>query len=565
MKMYEHRRHRQRRPSLSEDDDNPDHHCEASVVKFQRQSSITDDPDECSNTCKSTERRRGSVSDDEEDKCDSIVNNRRRLSFDNTNDITGEDTTDEIKYLQRHGILPKDFPSVTLGDYDKYDDNDFTEEIKVLLAEGAITAEDAELMRRNWESSIKSGKLLDSSSSRIKIPPFNKNGIPVVWTDSYLNSKTHRLVKIEAGEDVYDSVTQEFHKVNIQINKIERLENMRQLRRFKSEMEDIQNHRESDFDLNIQYLYHGTNVDLDRICEEGLDQRLSRMGYFGKGIYFSDNPLKCVHYSEDCTSPAEAYILMCRVILGTTKVYRSGCYDTTLKREPEKEDQSDGWRYYDSVMGCPKDFNEYVVYENRRALIEYIISFTIDKHLAEQIRGSSNDSACKHGGKDSFKQSCPGKDDHLQKISEVRERVRRKRSQEKGIIYSQPSPSQQIQDKEMWLQLQELHLRRELVSDSQVLAQPTLSRDFRSDSGHSNRSSPESPDLFKVEAIGLTDENEAIESDVIETDPVDQVLSSCMVEFMAVTDCDDSCIARHYVQKALQDVNLAISLYFEDM
>ena len=54
-------------------------------------------------------------------------------------------------------------------------------------------------------------------------------------------------------------------------------------------------------------------------------------------------------------------------------------------------------------------------------------------------------------------------------------------------------------------------------------------------------------------------------SDVRAINPVDQVLSSCMAEFMAVTDCEDSCIARHYVQKALQDVNLAITLYYEDM
>jgi hypothetical protein len=40
------------------------------------------------------------------------------------------------------------------------------------------------------------------------------------------------------------------------------------------------------YNPNIRYLYHGTSVEKDRICEEGLDQRLSRMGYFGKGIYF---------------------------------------------------------------------------------------------------------------------------------------------------------------------------------------------------------------------------------------------------------------------------------------
>lgn len=31
------------------------------------------------------------------------------------------------------------------------------------------------------------------------------------------------------------------------------------------------------------------------------------------------------------------------------------------------------------LQGCPKDYNEYVVYENRRAMIEYIISFRVDQ------------------------------------------------------------------------------------------------------------------------------------------------------------------------------------------
>ena len=38
--------------------------------------------------------------------------------------------------------------------------------------------------------------------------------------------------------------------------------------------------------------------------------------------YFSDTPLKCVHYADDPgrSNPDEAYILKCRVILGDVKV-----------------------------------------------------------------------------------------------------------------------------------------------------------------------------------------------------------------------------------------------------
>lgn len=40
------------------------------------------------------------------------------------------------------------------------------------------------------------------------------------------------------------------------------------------------------FSLNIHYLYHGTSAPFVLICDEGLDERLSRSGRFGRGIYF---------------------------------------------------------------------------------------------------------------------------------------------------------------------------------------------------------------------------------------------------------------------------------------
>ena len=42
----------------------------------------------------------------------------------------------------------------------------------------------------------------------------------------------------------------------------------------------------ADFSLNEKYLYHGTRANRLRLCEEGLDHRLSYQGCFGRGIYF---------------------------------------------------------------------------------------------------------------------------------------------------------------------------------------------------------------------------------------------------------------------------------------
>jgi len=46
------------------------------------------------------------------------------------------------------------------------------------------------------------------------------------------------------------------------------------------------------FSLNVQYLYHGTTAPFEQICDEGLDERLSRSGRFGRGIYFRSRLLQ---------------------------------------------------------------------------------------------------------------------------------------------------------------------------------------------------------------------------------------------------------------------------------
>lgn len=38
------------------------------------------------------------------------------------------------------------------------------------------------------------------------------------------------------------------------------------------------------------------------------------------------------------------------------------------------------------LQGCPRDYNEFVVYENRRAMIEYIISFQLDSKGDEELK-----------------------------------------------------------------------------------------------------------------------------------------------------------------------------------
>ncbi len=66
-------------------------------------------------------------------------------------------------------------------------------------------------------------------------------------------------------------------------------------------------------------LYHVTRGPIDEVLAQGLDQRVSRIGMFGRGIYFTDDPLKANMYSK--APPGQLrFMLRANVLLGKTKV-----------------------------------------------------------------------------------------------------------------------------------------------------------------------------------------------------------------------------------------------------
>ncbi|XP_053374203.1 uncharacterized protein LOC123531352 [Mercenaria mercenaria] len=493
---------------------------------------------------------------------------RRSLGMEDDED---EERAKEIEGLQKRGILPSDFP-VRAGDLETFDDNDMTQEVEELLSLGEITKEEAEELTNKED--LAHEVCLDALSDphvadhEQMMPPFASDGVPLNWSRDVGTDKLYSLVKLKKGEPEFDIIAKEFERVNIKIKGIERIQSNRSLKRFQDELEDVHRHRNETFSPNIRYLYHGTSVEKDRICEEGLDQRLSRMGYFGKGIYFSDNPLKCVHYSDDPAkkNPDEAYILKCRVILGDAKVYAKGCYDTTLKREPEKEASSSGWRYYDSVVGCPKDFNEFVVYENRRAMIEYIISFKVDKKMMTDLRSQSvkkvsTQNPTTAGATVKRNSGAKSPDDHFARIAEVREAVRKKRLEEAGKSYIPPSQKQQEHDKDMWTRLQTLHRLNEKMN-SQGDGEPD--ENLGGEMCEPVLDLAEPPTVFSK--LRQTNKTKDVKSEAEQSEEaVQKVLKGCIAHFLEVTDTDDSKLARYYVQKANMDVNHAISLYYEDI
>ncbi|GFR81892.1 poly [ADP-ribose] polymerase [Elysia marginata] len=195
------------------------------------------------------------------------------------------------------------------------------------------------------------------------------------------DGKHHTLTLLSDSDERFQEIAIDFKNAGMRVTQVEMLANGILWKRYATEREMILEQRKKtdpDFKLNERYLYHGTSMKKSYICDEGLDSRMSNEGCFGKGIYFSDFPKKCVKYARKGNGD-ESYILLARVILGVPKVYPKGKKARALKREPEKEEPYTGHRFYDSVEGCPVNHKEFVVYESRRALVEGIITFTMEK------------------------------------------------------------------------------------------------------------------------------------------------------------------------------------------
>jgi len=116
---------------------------------------------------------------------------------------------------------------------------------------------------------------------------------------------------------------------------------------------------------NIQYLYHMSKVSKKEICEYGLDLRYSRVGLFGNGIYFSDDPRKCDSYWTPRIPAVDKYMYKCRVFLGKIYEYKEGIRDSTLIHPP---------RGYDSVKGII-NYPELIIYDSNYVIPEFICTY----------------------------------------------------------------------------------------------------------------------------------------------------------------------------------------------
>jgi len=180
------------------------------------------------------------------------------------------------------------------------------------------------------------------------------------------------IVEVDPSTAEYAAVVLPLVQHGVSIVEVQRVQNHRLYTRYHGkEMSEAL----MPWETETKDLWHGTTVsDLEQMLLEGLDQRMSARGHFGRGLYFSDHPGKAHRYTTKRSgfggeSGGVRTMLRCRVQLGRTKEYPPGVNDTSLLREPAG---------YDSVRGNISGQNEMVVYDNDRVLIEYVVRYTVD-------------------------------------------------------------------------------------------------------------------------------------------------------------------------------------------
>ena len=95
--------------------------------------------------------------------------------------------------------------------------------------------------------------------------------------------RRYHLIDVRADSAEWELVTRSFTTVGFTVTDIKRIQNETLWQRLCYEKQLMLREKK---DINEKLLYHTSSGSVAVICEEGLDQRLSRNGSFGSGIYF---------------------------------------------------------------------------------------------------------------------------------------------------------------------------------------------------------------------------------------------------------------------------------------
>ena len=192
--------------------------------------------------------------------------------------------------------------------------------------------------------------------------------MPCEWLPSNSSSQLSRtsLVQVKREDKVFQKVAKPFLDLSFDIEAIVQVQNPLLYSSYHIQKEVMQMQNQC---VNETMLYHSTKRNsLYPICAGGMDVLKSRVGFFGRGLYFSDDILKANDYASKDEESGLSCILCCSVALGRVKGYDAGIFDRSLLRAPDN---------FDSVKGFVRQGFEYTVYSNSQVYLAYFVLYRV--------------------------------------------------------------------------------------------------------------------------------------------------------------------------------------------
>jgi hypothetical protein len=152
---------------------------------------------------------------------------------------------------------------------------------------------------------------------------------------------------------------------------VERIQNRRLWTVFQTELHFLKE-KHGGKEVEVKYLFHGTRDTAPRLiyeCEEGFDMKFSAQGMWGRANYFAVNSSYSNGYRFK-NPDGNFQMFYAKVIIGNTVQVASNSSLTHPPLLPGSMIDR-----FDSVKGNTNGSDVYMVYANKKAYPEYLITY----------------------------------------------------------------------------------------------------------------------------------------------------------------------------------------------
>eukprot|EP00002_Diphylleia_rotans_P021266 TRINITY_DN4143_c0_g1_i1.p1 TRINITY_DN4143_c0_g1~~TRINITY_DN4143_c0_g1_i1.p1 ORF type:complete len:971 (-),score=182.02 TRINITY_DN4143_c0_g1_i1:584-3496(-) len=229
-----------------------------------------------------------------------------------------------------------------------------------------------------------------SMDPKYSTPLYENISREILWPSGLLESQINpsicRIRVLDTNSELHHRICKRIMSTvpGCKIDMIQTIENHWLLSMY-SNSKRLMNHKKQGV-FNERSLFRGTReIQPQEIydSQEGFDMRFSKGGFYGTGVYFSENfdyAHRYAHRINDFTGSGNVYqAFLCHVLCGEAKDYGSRL-DTSLRLPPTKDGIDNSTERYDSVTGVHFGSRIFVTYNNTYAYPTFLITYRVSQN-----------------------------------------------------------------------------------------------------------------------------------------------------------------------------------------